>query len=50
MRPYPNDPYNNESIWPVPYGQLTNVSNKYNIYHSNFLFYDSLSPMYPNFY
>ncbi|KZC11798.1 Prostatic acid phosphatase [Dufourea novaeangliae] len=23
--PYPNDPYNNESIWPVPYGQLTNV-------------------------
>ncbi|XP_076240639.1 prostatic acid phosphatase [Calliopsis andreniformis] len=22
---YPNDPYNNESIWPVPYGQLTNL-------------------------
>ncbi|XP_033336659.1 prostatic acid phosphatase [Megalopta genalis] len=24
IRPYPNDPYNNESLWPVPYGQLTN--------------------------
>lgn len=22
---YPNDPYNNESFWPVPYGQLTNL-------------------------
>ncbi|KAK9302294.1 hypothetical protein QLX08_005717 [Tetragonisca angustula] len=25
IRTYPNDPYNNESIWPVPYGQLTNI-------------------------
>lgn len=25
IRPYPNDPYNDESIWPVPYGQLTNI-------------------------
>ena len=25
VRSYPNDPYNNESIWPVPYGQLTNI-------------------------
>lgn len=23
--PYPNDPYNNETLWPVPFGQLTNV-------------------------
>ncbi|XP_012275172.1 prostatic acid phosphatase-like [Orussus abietinus] len=23
--PYPNDPYNNESLWPVPFGQLTNT-------------------------
>ncbi|XP_053988788.1 prostatic acid phosphatase-like [Hylaeus volcanicus] len=22
---YTNDPYNNQSIWPVPYGQLTNL-------------------------
>ncbi|XP_076292878.1 prostatic acid phosphatase [Lasioglossum baleicum] len=25
IRPYLNDPYNNESLWPVPYGQLTNL-------------------------
>ncbi|CAL7950976.1 unnamed protein product [Xylocopa violacea] len=25
VRSYPNDPYNNESLWPVPYGQLTNL-------------------------
>ncbi|XP_033186516.1 prostatic acid phosphatase [Bombus vancouverensis nearcticus] len=25
IRPYPNDPYNNESLWQVPYGQLTNI-------------------------
>ncbi|TGZ54486.1 prostatic acid phosphatase [Temnothorax longispinosus] len=25
VRPYKNDPYNNESFWPVPYGQLTNI-------------------------
>ncbi|XP_031845966.1 prostatic acid phosphatase [Nomia melanderi] len=25
IRPYTNDPYNNESVWPVPYGQLTNL-------------------------
>lgn len=25
VAPYKNDPYRNESIWPVPYGQLTNV-------------------------
>ncbi|KAL0099652.1 hypothetical protein PUN28_019804 [Cardiocondyla obscurior] len=25
VRPYKNDPYRNESSWPVPYGQLTNV-------------------------
>ncbi|XP_043464721.1 prostatic acid phosphatase-like [Leptopilina heterotoma] len=23
--PYPNDPYRNESSWPVPFGQLTNL-------------------------
>lgn len=23
--PYPNDPYRNESLWPVPFGQLTNL-------------------------
>ncbi|OAD55716.1 Prostatic acid phosphatase, partial [Eufriesea mexicana] len=25
IRPYPNDPYNNKSMWPVPYGELTNL-------------------------
>ncbi|XP_012152497.1 prostatic acid phosphatase isoform X2 [Megachile rotundata] len=25
VRSYPNDPYNNESFWPVSYGQLTNL-------------------------
>lgn len=25
IEPYPNDPYKNESLWPVPYGQLTNL-------------------------
>lgn len=25
IRPYPNDPYNDESLWPVPFGQLTNL-------------------------
>lgn len=25
VSPYKNDPYRNESCWPVPYGQLTNV-------------------------
>ena len=25
MRPYLNDPYSNESLWPVPFGQLTNL-------------------------
>ncbi|KAG7209702.1 hypothetical protein KM043_011341 [Ampulex compressa] len=25
IQPYPNDPYNDESLWPVPYGQLTNI-------------------------
>ncbi|XP_011312184.1 prostatic acid phosphatase-like [Fopius arisanus] len=23
--PYPNDPWRNESLWPVPFGQLTNL-------------------------
>ncbi|XP_043281276.1 lysosomal acid phosphatase-like [Venturia canescens] len=23
--PYPNDPYNDESLWPVPFGQLTTL-------------------------
>ncbi|KAJ8680223.1 hypothetical protein QAD02_016010 [Eretmocerus hayati] len=25
LDPYPNDPYRNESLWPVPFGQLTNL-------------------------
>ncbi|XP_051173261.1 prostatic acid phosphatase-like [Leptopilina boulardi] len=25
VNPYPNDPYRNESSWPVPFGQLTNL-------------------------
>ncbi|XP_066593508.1 prostatic acid phosphatase-like isoform X2 [Prorops nasuta] len=25
LDPYPNDPYNNESLWSDPYGQLTNI-------------------------
>ncbi|XP_058806641.1 prostatic acid phosphatase-like [Phymastichus coffea] len=25
VEPYPNDPYKNESLWPVPFGQLTNL-------------------------
>lgn len=28
VRPYTNDPYNNESLWPVPYGQLTNLGKQ----------------------
>lgn len=28
IRPYPNDPYNNESFWPVSYGQLTNLGKR----------------------
>lgn len=26
ISPYPTDPYRNETSWPVPYGELTNVS------------------------
>lgn len=26
VKPYPNDPYKNQSFWPVDFGQLTNVS------------------------
>ncbi|XP_063984985.1 prostatic acid phosphatase-like isoform X1 [Diachasmimorpha longicaudata] len=25
LDPYPNDPWRNESLWPVPFGQLTNL-------------------------
>ncbi|XP_015610426.1 prostatic acid phosphatase [Cephus cinctus] len=25
LNPYPTDPYKNESLWPVPFGQLTNL-------------------------
>ncbi|XP_076183776.1 prostatic acid phosphatase isoform X3 [Ptiloglossa arizonensis] len=28
VKSYPNDPYNNQSIWPVPYGQLTNLGKQ----------------------
>lgn len=28
IRPYSNDPYNNETLWPVPYGQLTNIGKR----------------------
>lgn len=26
INPYPNDPYKNNSFWPVPWGELTDVS------------------------
>ncbi|XP_014224950.1 prostatic acid phosphatase [Trichogramma pretiosum] len=32
INPYPNDPYKNESSWPVPFGQLTNTGK-----HQHFL-------------
>nr|CAH7728383.1 unnamed protein product [Callosobruchus chinensis] len=28
IKPYPNDPYKNESIWPVGFGQLTNIGKQ----------------------
>lgn len=28
VEPYPNDPYKDPSLWPVGFGQLTNVSHR----------------------
>ncbi|XP_035741777.1 prostatic acid phosphatase-like isoform X1 [Vespa mandarinia] len=37
IEPYPTDPYKNESLWPVPYGQLTNLGKSQHFYMGQWL-------------
>ncbi|XP_043491248.1 prostatic acid phosphatase-like [Polistes fuscatus] len=34
---YPNDPYQNESLWPVPFGQLTNLGKNQHLHLGQWL-------------
>ncbi|KAF7406002.1 hypothetical protein HZH68_005371 [Vespula germanica] len=37
IEPYPTDPYKNESLWPVPYGQLTNLGKNQHLHMGQWL-------------
>lgn len=52
LDPYPNDPYNNESLWPVPFGQLTNLGKHEHLMLGRWLRkrYDHLLPKHYSLY